>query len=678
MIRTKAATLLSLCFLLCGLSLAGSENPEKTIFNLYKWQQPVGIEISTTEKKEDATEIHTVFSFTDRGTTVPLASRLTLDRNGVPMQFTIWGKTSRPTEINASVVISGKRIEIKNTRGTRTVETPAHFFTVGGYAPAILTEQLFRYWNTHERPDRVQIFPDGTYVSFERRGQDEVTNDEGKQVTLQRWAVKGLGWGRETIWLDETGTMVALKSVDAEFDHFEAVRRGYSEALSKLVSSSAADGMENLREVSDSLLKMKGDSLVVFTGATLIDGTGSDPVANSAVVVENGRITAAGPRASISIPAKAKVIDLSGKTLLPGLWDMHAHFEQVEWGPVYLAAGVTAVRDCANEMDFITSVRDAIEAGKGLGPHLLLACIVDGPAKSSIGLNILRTKEDIPAMIKTFQDAKCDQVKIYSSLSPDLIEPLSKAAHESGMTVTGHIPDGIGAVNAVDRGMDMINHILYLSRALLPPSYDPDTKIPRAEYIRALNEIDTSSASAQKTLSFFAEHKTVVDPTLALYELFTHTKDEIAQSEPGLARVAPQLAEPLGAIGVDPADAERGHREFNAYMSVLKALHQAGVPIVAGTDQAIPGHSLHREMELYVEAGFTPMEAIQSATIVPARVMKKERDLGTIEAGRIADMIVVDGNPLADIHELRKVSTVVFGGRVYDTAALWKLVNFTP
>jgi len=417
---------------------------------------------------------------------------------------------------------------------------------------------------------------------------------------------------------------------------------------------------------------------VAFLGATLIDATGAPAVRDSAIVVENGRIQAAGPRSSITVPAAAERVDVSGKTILPGLWDMHAHFKQVEWGPLYLAAGVTTVRDCGNELDFIRSVRDAIETGRGLGPSILLACFVDGEGSAAIGTTRLREESEIPKLIQTYRDARCSQVKIYSSLAPRLIAPLTRAAHQAGMSVTGHVPEGIGAVHAVEAGMDQINHVSYLVRALLPPSYDPDARLERATFLRAVGEMDLSSASARATIERLGAGHVVVDPTLALSELGTHTREEIARLEPGLAKVAEPLRATLGTFGVPPDFAERARVLWRADLEVVRALHRAGVRIVAGTDQAVPGHSLHREMEIYVDAGFTPMEAIQAATLVPARAMGLERETGTVQAGKRADLIVVDGDPLADIRSLRRVVTVVQAGRVYYTSKLWRMVGFEP
>jgi len=148
--------------------------------------------------------------------------------------------------------------------------------------------------------------------------------------------------------------------------------------------------------------------------------------------------------------------------------------------------------------------------------------------------------------------------------------------------------------------------------------------------------------------------------------------------EPGIDKVPPELAGPLEGMGF-PADQVKPHQEaFRSALAIVGALHRAGIPIVAGTDEAVPGHSLHRELELYVQARFTPMEAIQAATIVPARAMRMQGEAGTIELGKRADLIIVDGNPLENISNIRRVETVITTGRVYDSVSLWQSVGFEP
>ena len=180
--------------------------------------------------------------------------------------------------------------------------------------------------------------------------------------------------------------LAALITVDAEYDHFEAIRPEYEPARGEFVKRAASDAMAALAEISKNFRSAPGTEMMALEGATLIDGTGAPAIPDSVVLVQNGKIIAAGSRAKTKIPKSARTVDVRGKTIVPGSWDMHAHFEQVEWGPVYLAAGVTTVRDCGNELEFITAARDAIASGNGLGPRLLLAGFVDGTGPRAIGV----------------------------------------------------------------------------------------------------------------------------------------------------------------------------------------------------------------------------------------------------------------------------------------------------
>jgi len=198
---------------------------------------------------------------------------------------------------------------------------------------------------------------------------------------------------------------------DAEFDHFEAVRSGYESALGRFVSRAGADGMAALSEVSKRIAGTQSNTLAL-TGGTLIDGTGRASLPDAVVVIRNGRIVATGPRSQVHIPKDAQVVDARGKTILPGLWDMHAHFEQVEWGPLYLAAGVTTVRDCGNELEFITAVRDAVAHGRGLGPRILAAGIVDGSGPSALGTERVDTPDPAREWVHRYHGAGFQQMKI--------------------------------------------------------------------------------------------------------------------------------------------------------------------------------------------------------------------------------------------------------------------------
>src|SRR5262249_27602147 len=251
--------------------------------------------------------------------------------------------------------------------------------------------------------------------------------------------------------------------------------------------------------------------MLAFSGATLVDGTGKPPVQDSVVVVDGDRIVAAGPRKQVKIPSEATTIDVTGKTILPGLWDMHAHFEQVEWGPIYLAAGATTVRDCGNEFEYITAVRDAIHTGHGLGPRILAAGIVDGSGPAAIGLQRVNNADDAKKWVDRYHDAGFQQMKIYSSMTEANVAAVATEAHRLGMTVTGHIPEGMTLYQGVNAGMDQVNHIQYVAALMVPP-LPPGEKPDRAKRLQASAEIDLNSPESKKALAFIKEHHTVIDP----------------------------------------------------------------------------------------------------------------------------------------------------------------------
>jgi imidazolonepropionase-like amidohydrolase len=536
---------------------------------------------------------------------------------------------------------------------------------------------MVRYWAAHGSPEKLATLPDGS-VRVESRGQDTIgiaAKDGARIEKLDRYTIEGLIWGRETLWFDANRNLVAAISTDAEFDHFEAVRDGYEGALGDFVGRAGADGMSALAEISKTISGSRASTLAVI-GGTLIDGTGAAPIPDAAVVIHEGRIVAAGPRSRVKIPKGATVVEAHGKTILPGLWDMHAHFEQVEWGPIYLAAGVTTVRDCGNEFEFVTAVRDAIAQGRGLGPRLLLAGVVDGTGTYTIGVERVDTPEQARTWTDRYHAAGFQQMKIYSSVKLEELKAVADEAHRLGMTVTGHIPEGLNAYQAIEAGQDQINHIGYIADLMKAPL--PENASPLDRF-KAGADIDLESPEASKALAFLKDHHTVVDPTIALMEFFTATTAKPPASfEPGVNKIAPELAAQLTDVGPPTDRSQIGEKVYEKELAIVGALHRAGIPVVAGTDQTVPGHSLHREIELYVQAGFTPMEAIQAATIVSARALGLDRESGTVETGKRGDLILVNGNPLENIRNIRNVEYVITNGTMFPTVALWQSVGFKP
>ena len=646
---------LALVILICASGWAHTESgvAEQGVFNLHKFEQLIGRETYTVTRTPEEVTLKSDFKFTDRGTAVPLTASLTMDKDLTPRDFQIKGKISRFSSIEDSV----------HGRSAGAVMIPAgeSFFDIQGYAPVSVQMMLVRYWRSHGSPKTLKTLPRGE-VQIQDQGTETFTVGSRK-IPLHKLSVRGLIWGTESLWMDEQDHLVALVSVDAEMDHFEAVAEAYENGLATFVAGAARDGMANLAKVAAGFTAQSA-SVTAIVGGRLIDGTGKPAIENAVVILKDGKISAAGPAAITPVPQGAQIVDAHGKSVLPGLWEMHAHFEQVEWGPIYLATGVTTARDVGNEREFIVAARDAIAAGQGIGPRLVMAGVVDGTGPFALGVIRVDTPEQAREQVQKYKAEGFQQIKIYSSVKPEILKVVTAEAHRLGMTVTGHIPFGMNAIQGIEDGMDQINHVEYLT----PLMVDPKS-----------HTIDPDAPNVKKVIKLLLEHHIVVDDTLALMEVILHPLDHpISGFEPGILKVAPELKEGLETMGVPPPKAEQSAATFRAMEATVRVLHQAGVPIVAGTDQAVPGFSLDREIELYVQAGFTPIEAIQAATLVPARAMGMEKDSGTIEAGKRADVILVDGNPLENISDIRKVSTVFAAGKMYQPAALWSSVGFKP
>ena len=647
---------------------------EQGKFTLHKFEQPIGEETYEIRHDGDSINAKIDFKFTDRGSAVPLSTVFRGASDLTPQAFEIKGRTARPVSIDEALTIDNGKVHLRSRDKQTDSDSPSGpFFTIAGYAPTTMQMLMVRYWATHGSPAQLSTLPTGS-VKIEPRGTDTIHVGD-KDEKLDRYTIEGLIWGRETLWFDANRNLVASITTDAEFDHFEAIRDGYESALGAFVGRAGSDNMSALSDISKGIPGSHSPVLAIV-GATLIDGTGAAPVEDSAVVIENGRIKAVGPRSKVKIPKDANVVDAKGKFLLPGLWDMHAHFEQVEWGPIYLAAGVTTVRDCGNEFEFISSVRDAIAQNRGLGPRLLLAGIVDGNGPLALGVQRVDTPEQARQWVDRYHDAGFQQMKIYSSVKLEEVKAVADEAHRLGMTVTGHVPQGLDAFQIIEAGQDQINHLHYIVDIMHSP-FPKDMN--RVDRMKATADLNLDSPEAQKAIVFLKDHHTVVDPTMALFELFgATTAKPPASFEPGIEKIAPELAQPLTDVEPPSERSEIGEKVFQKGIAVVGALHKAGIPIVAGTDQAVPGYSLHREIELYVQAGFTPLEAIQAATIVPARAMHLEKETGTVEKGKRGDLILINGDPLQDIHNTRNVEYVITNGAMYHSAELWQSVGFKP
>jgi imidazolonepropionase-like amidohydrolase len=650
---TRAAVLVVLG--LAGVAWQGRPaSVEQGTLRLHYVQKPIGTERYEIVKTpgDGGLQLTADFDFTDRGGRVQLAATLRTAADLTPVHFSAKGKSYRFVNVDSAIDIADRVATVRADGGETRVTLPAQFYTVDGYAPFAAQMMMLRYWKQHGRPRVLTTVPGlpANEVIIEARGRKEAFI-AGRRIALEQYVVDGVVWGRETIWLDDRGSLAAAITRAGGLS-FEAVREDLESDLAWFVEQATRDRIGDLWTITRQTRPTK-EAIYALTGATIVDGVGEQPVADGVVVVRAGWIADVGPRAAVRIPSGVQTVDVTGKTIVPGLWDMHTHVTQVEWAPVYLGAGVTTVRDMGNEFEFVTALRDAIASNQVMGPRLLLAGLVDGGGPNAFGVYYAATPDEAKRLVSKYHDAGFQQIKIYSLITPPIVEAICAEAHRLGMTVTGHIPTGMSIEQAVSAGMDQIAHLAIHGEA--------------------------GSEEVTRTIGFLRDHKTVMDPTQSWNELLGHAAGApVTAFQPGIAKVPPplnRLFSNAGTAGVDTATArsrvERGLR-------IVKALHDADVAVVVGTDEGIPGHSVHREIELYVEAGLTPLQALQAATIVSARVMKLDAELGTIERGKRADLVVLDANPLDDIRNIRRVRWTISDGRMYESAALWRAVRFEP
>ena len=628
--------------------------PDSGAIRVHLLGHAIGSERYTIRAQGNAFALTDTFAFTDRGGHIELASTLEYTPTFEPRHLHSTGKTYRFVNVDADIVVSGGRAAVRSLGDSTNIPVPKSFFTVTGYAPLELQALLVRYWETHGKPERIAIAPgDSTaIVRVQELGDARLSLGESPTVSFKRYAIDGVAWGREILYLDSDSRFAAIVT-RANLLPLEGIREDLAAkhpTMLAAISDDAARAEILLAERTSASIPVAADEAFAFIGARIIDGTRDAAIEDGTIIVREGRIAAVGARSAVTIPRGIRTINAHGKTIIPGLWDMHAHVALPEWGLAYLGVGVTTARDMGGEKSFLVPFRDALAARRVVGPRLLLAGLVDGSGAEAFGTVYADTPEQGRAVVGAYHAAGFQQMKLYTLIKADVAGAIIRRAHELGMTVTGHVPRAFTLASMVDSGADNVAHMPLRG--------------------------DASSDAVKQQIKMLAEKHVVIDPTVSWNELLGHsTQTPLTAFQPGFAEAPWPLRASYGSVR-NAGDSTAANRSVRASLALIKALHDGGVRIVAGTDYGLPGFSLLRELELYVAAGLSPLDAIRSASAVPAEVMGLSNDAGTIAVGKRADLVVLDGNPLTDISNVRKGRWVVSAGRMYDMATLRKAAGF--
>jgi imidazolonepropionase-like amidohydrolase len=417
---------------------------------------------------------------------------------------------------------------------------------------------------------------------------------------------------------------------------------------------------------------------LVISGARLIDGTGRGPRERATVIIEGERITTIVDDDRVQFPPNAQIIDAKGKTLLPGLIDAHVHFREY-FGELFLAHGVTTIRDAGNPTAWIVAVKHSQDAGKMRGPRIFaVGNILDAPPPLRPHHTAVDTPEAARSAARDLLANGADGVKVYEKITPELLRPIVEEVHAANKRVIGHIT--FSAREAALVGIDALEHGSGIALAI---ARDP-------ALVRRFDDSHTGvfgwrfmdSERAEDVIRLLVERRVAVVPALASWALGSSRRSEFQAeamrvlADPELAYIPEGGAKNYGAAlvpGAPPPARPRGAEEtralaedYQALADFLRRFSRAGGRIVVGTDGGVlAGLSVHHELQLLVDMGLPPLAAIRAATGDAAELIQAE-DVGTIEVGKIADLIIVEGNPLEAIENTKRIGTVIQRGRVVD------------
>lgn len=507
---------------------------------------------------------------------------------------------------------------------------------------------------------------------------DERVEVKGQSRTVSLYSLKGLKEEPYFCWL--TGGPEMKFFAQFEPGWIQVVEAGWESAADKL----EARQVEASNALLDGLAKKLSHRLpepILIRNARVFDAEHATLGPAQDVYVHRGRIAAL-YEAGSPAQAAATVIDAKGRVLLPGLFDMHGHL--TTWSALHdVAGGVTSSRDPGNDNKVLAALIGRIDAGTTIGPRIVPAGFIEGSSNfSARGGFVVSDIEGVKRAIDWYAQRGYPQVKLYNSFKPEWVPEAVKYAHRRGLRVSGHIPAFMRAEEAVREGFDEIQHI---NQVLLNFFVKPedDTRTLARFYLVSDNayRLDFQSTRVRDFLALLRRGPTVVDPTLATFEgMFTQMQGQV---NPAFAAVADHL--PLAtqrllrtnSMKLTPETVQHSRESYAKMVEFVGLMHREGIPLVAGTDD-MAGFTLHRELELYVKAGIPPGEVLRIATWNGAKYTRTLDRLGSITPGKLADLVLIEGDPIKDISAVRRINLVMKDGVVYFPAEMHEATGITP
>jgi imidazolonepropionase-like amidohydrolase len=643
--------------------------------------------------------IHIFFQFNDRGRGPKTTSILKIDSKGIPVSETIAGNDylKSPVDENYSVTDGTARWKNQAEHGEKKISAPSYYVGLSG-APlelGLLVQAALL------NGGKIALLPEGEARVQKLTDLDVVAaNQEKKRVAL--YSVTGLDFSPTYVWMEDGAEGMGNNGARffASVDQWASVvPEGWESSVKPLLTAQEELKHERASELAGKL-EHRPQNGIILSDVNIYDAESEQIIPHRFVWIRGRHIFevsdrmphedsgiwpeidfTAGTIPNIGLPSYPLVINATGKTLLPGLWDMHAHVGDND-GLLNLAAGVTTVRDLANDTDSLLARRQRIAEGKEIGTRIVIAGIIDGRGPYQGPTKVLvATEKEARDAVDNYKRLGYVQIKIYSSVPPAIVPAIIDEAHKNGLRVSGHIPAEMTAAQCVELGYDEIQHINFLILNFFPEIKNTNTIARLVEPAKLGASLDLNSSQVQSFIKLLQEHHTKLDLTLNIFEdQYLNRTGEVPIGYRSVAnRLPAQVRRGLLTTGLTPPEGmdETFRRSFAKMLEFAGLLSRSGLGIEAGTD-SMAGFALHRELELEVEAGIPPAQVLQNATLNAAKIMSMDKELGSITAGKLADLTLVDGDPTENISDVRKTKLVIKDGVVYDPKELYTELGVLP
>jgi cytosine/adenosine deaminase-related metal-dependent hydrolase len=512
----------------------------------------------------------------------------------------------------------------------------------------------------------VNLLPSGQ-GSIEPLTTLEVSNGKEKK-TLTAYAITGFGLSPFPVWMDGDKFFGAAGVIAFLPEGWESAGAAMSKAQDEALAKRAPAQYAAIAKTPS--------GPVAFRNVKLYDADARKFRDAMTVVVANGLVTDVGAASAVKIPAGAQIIDGSGKTLIPGLWDNHQHYGDDSTGPLLLASGITSVRDPGNQPDELMARKKRIDERELLGQRIVPSLLIDGPGPytAQVAVVVHNTDEALAAVHRA-KDSGYFGIKIYGSMDPAWVKPMATLAHQLGLHVHGHIPHGMRPLDAVHDGYDEITHINFVMMQAMPDDIVKNSNgmnrfVGTGKFAK---DVDLHSPAMTAYLDELATRHIAVDPTLVTFEdLYVPDQGTYPAADAPYADTLPsQFARGFLSSAMAPqADLSRAdmRASFAKLKDLVAELNKRHIEVLAGTDGV--GFELIRELQLYTQAGLSVEDALATATINPATVYGMADKTGSLAKGKLAELALIDGDPAKDITQLRQVELVMRDGKLMKASDL--------